>query len=401
MIKKINIIGCSLFLVMLIQINFLNLYYVDWKAQIQGIIIFCVFILCGKNFFHNADLYNYAVVVFASVILEIIVSVIRYDQGIIDTIKKPLSYLSVLGALLFYEFYIRKGDRAFWDKVIWIVLVAEILLLVQALLYNNGISIIFLRHFFSGATASSIRNGLFRSGMIPRYFMFASFYSFYIYLTEKRKLHYLLCTILGICCEFYVAQVRASMYLYVLGLYLMYVILNYIYGKKQKVIVILAIAVLLVFVGNIFETIIASFVNAEADTISGRTVAVAFYWEQLLQNPLTGAGFIYPSNSNNIYLMYGPDIWHKFNTSDLGLFGFVYQFGLLVIPVFIAPYVNMIQTARLCFRARREISALLIVILIYIIGSSVTLCVYMHELIFFLAFFEYQKTLYYEEKEIG
>lgn len=400
MIKKTNVMGYSLFLVMLIQINFLNLYYVDWKAQIQGIIIFCIFTICGKKFFHNAYLYNYAIIVFVSVILEICMSVLRYNQGIMDTIKNPLSYLSVLGALLFYEYYIQKGDRVFWDKVIWIVLAAEILLLIQALLYNNGIPIVFLRLFFSGETANSIRNGLFRSGMIPRYFMFASFYSFYIYLTEKRKFHYLLCTVLGICCEFYVAQVRASMYLYVLGLYLMYVFLNYIHGRKQKVIVILAVAVLLVFTGNFFEKIMDSFVNAEADTISGRTEAFSFYWKQLLQNPLTGAGFIYPSNSYNIYLMYGPDIWHKYNTSDLGLFGFIYQFGLLVIPVFIAPYIKMIQTARLCFRARREISALLIVVLIYLIGSSVTLCVYMHELIIFLAFFEYQKTLYYEEKEI-
>lgn len=333
---------------------------------------------------------NYVVFFLIVVLIETIYSIFKYNQKVTDVSKMSLSYLLLLGSFVYYSYFTYYEDfRSFLDKLTVIVVIMQILLLIQALLFNLGVtSVQFLQTLFSSEAlnefgAVHIRNGTLRCGQFHKYVYLIFFYNLWkITNSSSRTFRHIACVILTFINEFYIGQTRGSFTIFAVVTIL--VVLLSLWNTKHEILVtvVVCISVLTIIGGNILEMLYSTFIASDVDTVSIRFQAIEYYMGLLKENPIMGIGMIYPVQGGRLdlwHILYGPDLWHKYVYSDIGIIGAIAQFGCLSIFTFIKLLLDMIQATYRCLVSNKMFFFTLGFTL-YCLGTCATLLITIDEM---------------------
>ncbi|MDD6644495.1 MAG: O-antigen ligase family protein [Oscillospiraceae bacterium] len=286
--------------------------------------------------------------------------------------------------VLLREFLIDGGIEATLNVINVITFVLYVLLFIQFFIYATTGTVIFPREF--GLRSNSIRIPLSAFGNLMIIYNYWKFR-----FSKNYSAFNIIQLALGIFLLFFVQQTRAY-YIVVLGS----ILVMELVGKKTKYYVVknlLIVLCLIAFIGfsSVWENFVDS-LSVENETYGvatgARLLAIDYYWDAFLDNPLFAQGFIADVRYTNI--MQGP--FGIYNYSDVGFIGLLAQTGLFSIVLFIWPVVRWIKIIIRCKRNNIDYS-LLLGLLFFSLSSMVSLSLFDSPrailLPFLLAIFEF------------
>lgn len=392
-ISRKSFISLILILDFFISINFMYTYRIPWSGYVKiplfllaGIVMSFNRTLCASK-----RLKRFVGVFLFVILLESIYSTFKYKQEVSDVAKTSLSYLILLNSFVYYSYFRYYEDyKIFLNKLVAIVVSMQALLFVQAFLFNSGItSVQFLKELFSSEAlnefgAVHIRNGNLRCGQFHKYVYLVYFYSLYKMMNSKhsRTFRHTACVILTFINEIYVGQTRGSFTVFAAVTVL--VVIVSLWNTKHEILltIIICISVVAIICGNVLEILYSSFIESDIDTVSIRFQAIQYYMGLLKESPIMGIGIIYPIQGGRLdlwHLLYGPDLWHKFVYSDIGITGAIAQFGGLSIFLFIRLFFDMIHATHRCL-IKKKMFLFAFGFTLYCLGTCTTLLITIDEM---------------------
>lgn len=384
----------------LINVNFVYMYNVPWAGYFKIVIYALVWIYLNSRYavYMPQWLKNYISIYLMIVVIETVYSIIKYDQNVSDVLKASLGYIVLIGAIIYCAyFYYYDNIEEFLDKLVVIVVILQILLLIQALLFNSGhTSVQILKALFSADSlndsgAIHIRNGMLRCGQFNKYVYLIYYYCLYrIGSRVEKKGKYLLCVILTFINEFYVGQTRGSFIILLITTLIVLLLSMWQENHQVMFVVIVTTMILVLLFGNVIQIFIDTFVVNEVDTISIRGEATRYYLEYVKDSPILGMGIIYPVQGGRLdlwHILYGPDLIHRYSYSDIGILGAVAQYGFMAIFTHVLLFVNLIKVVYKQFIMNNKLYIFSLGFTLYMLGTCTTLLVVTNEIPLILGLF--------------
>nr|WP_297705761.1 hypothetical protein [uncultured Butyrivibrio sp.] len=335
---------------------------------------FLVYIFMKPSFHEKALLHNRFLIMFlvyniVAMIIHWIYAMVTYSIPWFNVFMAGHSYFSLIIVpvflLVFYEW-----NNSF-DKVLMVV--AYVGVICACIVIFSGVCIdIGLPVLFKGISFG-YRNGHARIA----YSSISYFAIFYfgdkilnLQTDKKMKIRYL----------FYVLLMLGGMVIYVSTRIMIISVACALVGAlllsdigNRKKIVIIVLGVFLVFAGNVFQTMINSFSldsDKGASTLA-RLMALEYYKGLFLEKPFIGIGLVSPIRDDLVSLIYGPI--GVFAFTDLGFLGGLYRFGIIGVPVFVAPIIRMAFISTRMLLSKCKYSTLCISVTIFLVVNQISL----------------------------
>lgn len=264
-------------------------------------------------------------------------------EGYVDTIRGILNILLLVPILKLIN---RKQEiHELLDTIMVLTTISLFLLLLNSFFLNNfNIQLMPFEYYARPSTARWNRLRLF---LISDFTAFVSIYSFCRYLNKTtRNIRYLVSFLICLITEIYVEQTR-MLYMAIMASCIL------IYArslKSRKPIFYFLSAIIAVFgmLGDWFSSFIDIFsVHNETLGISTmiRLREYEYAFETIRAHPFLGSGMV----SQYLYDVTIDGFRFQYNHTDIGIIGCITYIGLIgTIVLFIAPYIRMIKTLRVC-----------------------------------------------------
>ncbi len=422
---KIKTKGLSefIFLTLTILISYRFFYLVEYprflalahwiynRALIYALISSVYFLIFKKLKSESKWLRNYCIVLYLVVFATTIYSVALLPrQSLYDTVRVASTFLIPVLSVMFLDYFIKVGTVEHFFSFLNIVsFIWNILIIVQSILYKNGILLFDFQSYFIGdvyVRNEGIRMG---TGILSQCMILYNF-SFLFQSTKKTRgkwIYHLILFVVGMYCIFFIAQTRAEQVYILVAL----ASIVFIGGKnlRSKLVTVLALVagIYLLTNSDFLDKIIVLLGTTARNTNSviNRKYAYQYYWTIIKTKPLFGNGFALTTNIAYPYYSLEHGSLGRAFYSDVGIVGLLANIGMTAIFVYIWPLFRMGKI--LLYLIRRsswkqysyELS-----IYIYIVLSSATLITTdgekMFQFAFLLAFFEYVLITFGNRKNI-
>ena len=356
--------------------------FVDGKYVMISLIGFVVFLYI--YLFHGKFMSKYGKwpMIYTWVIMAVVLLFTLYTQSIypnqklFDTLANGCRFSCI--ALFVPFLFILERDRDTMQIMRWlnvIVGIWYIYTICQGIVYSQTGSFLFLfRDYYYEEIM--LRNGTLRVGQDP-FGAIMLLYNINKLLHgngHKKGWHLLLCILGGL--QIVLIQ-QTRMMILVCSICIAVEVMYYGHNRNQKIfraLLIIGCGVFLItspMVSNFLESFLESSDRYGSSTIA-RMYSLTYLWGVFLENPLMG--YAWPTT-----LAYG-SVAHgstgMAHASDVGFVGMLAELGLFSIVVYIIPVVRMIYILRKTKNApRSEMRIFLVVLLVFILSSSVTLII--------------------------
>jgi len=349
-----NLLYYILIFILLLNIGALKVFNNDLLAgTYKSRYITTVLLLCGYTIINfNKSCYTYYkrafLVIYSLIFLMFIYSVTIYDQSLFNIIKQNIHVTYYLIILLI----LRLNNNGKLKKV-YIILVIITLFTLFAKAYSwylinyRGI-IIFPKLLYEYGTLWK-RNELYRYTSTATGSFCFTLISFDL-LVQHGK-YTIFRRIVDICFlififlfDFFIYQSRAECIICISTFAVMFLLKKqYKVDKLFLKIVIIVIVAITVLCTGILGKVYSSFAP---DALNGGTTRLRFdafehYFYYFKKNPILGIGFLDNTNSDLLTIRNG--IMGNRYLDDLGVIGFIFQFGLVGVVILIIIYIRMVS----------------------------------------------------------
>lgn len=349
-----NIIYCILIFILLLNIGALKVFDYDLLAGTYKIrYITFVLLLCGYTILtYNKTYYSFYIraffVIYLLLFLVYAYSITIYDQSLYNIIKQNIHVTYYLIILLILQ--LNSNDKF---KKIYIMLIIITLFTLFAKTYSwflinyRGI-IIFPNLLYEYGTLWK-REGLYRYTSTATGSLCFTLISFDFLILSRRndlfkKIVDICLLIFIILFDFFIYQSRAECIICISTFAVMFLLKKQYKLDKMflKIVIIVFVAIALLCTG-ILGKVYASF---SPDALNGGTTrlrleAFKHYFYYFKKNPIFGIGFL--DNTNNYLLTIRNGILGNLYLDDLGVIGFIFQFGLMGLVILSIIYSRMVS----------------------------------------------------------
>lgn len=234
----------------------------------------------------------------------------------------------------------------------------SILYIIQAMIYPKFI----LFNMYYMERANRIR---FYTGS---YFIIISILLNFSFLLHNFKKKYFFYLIIQIIMLIFVSQTRSSIAIlfitFILTL-LMY-IKNFNWKKISKILIVIGLIIMVImpYISALVNSINDSLFNKNSDngSISIRIDAQKYMIDKIKENPLLGVG-MYDNSYEEAGSITGSE--YKYYVADVGIIGFIFQYGILGFLIFLYLWVKMIILTYKIYKQKKENSLYYIMFLLY------------------------------------
>lgn len=302
----------------------------------------------------------------------------------------------ILALPLVYVFFKDGGTEKFFEYLNIIVLIWNILIIVQAVLYNFGGIVIDPNLEFKDNT---IRNDSLRLNLRSMSHLMIIYNIDYLYNKKSKKIKYICLIVIGLFAMFYVEQTRG--YYLAIALSAIAIILCFNRSKRKLILTILITTLVAVVVWK--TNIIPNFYNSlfvgnnQMATGENRVMEYNAVGMVLKKSLFWGAGF---QPTGDSFILSGVSVY--FN--DIGIVGLIGQIGLWAIAIYGLFLSRLIFIVVKLFKKKSEEASLLLGILVFVIATSISLICYWETTCLLCpvvwAIFEYKYGVLFKKKRI-
>lgn len=268
---------------------------------------------------------RYAFIFLVWIIIEVIVSYIRYlsSQDLSSTIKESLPFIAMV--LVYYVIKIIISNQQSFDYLVAVLIkvsvVCSVLAIISLIVFTRtGNNILGL----DSESYSFIRNGRGHFMIGSMVVIPATVFLWCRIITQRMNLKSMVIFVLNLFHILYVGQTRMVIAITIVVLVLSYIVVSK-KSKSFKIVILIGMALTLAILG--YQELSAQYNSLISDnSIVYRLEGIQFYLTQLLSKPLTGMGFISTKNTILSPLLYGP--LHRFYRTDVGYVGFINCLGI-------------------------------------------------------------------------
>lgn len=236
--------------------------------------------------------------------------------------------------------------------------VLSILYIIQAIIYPK--LIIFNMYYMERADRIRFYTG--------SYLIIISILITFSYLLCNFKRKYFIYLVIQIFMLIFVSQTRSSIVILFITLILglLINIKDFNFKKFLKVFIMISFVIILLmpYISKLTDSIKDSLFNEYSDngSISIRIDAQKYMINKIKENPLLGVGMY-----DNTYQEAGniTGSVYKYYVADVGIIGFVFQYGILGLLVFVYLWIKMINSTYKIYKRKKESSLYYIMFLLY------------------------------------
>lgn len=371
---KIDVLSLFMWLLMLLQVKFCWLVPVKAfysinsnQQQILMVVILLVafFIFKGRTFNYGTQSSRlYLTIFFLYYLFELLISVKKNGQGIINAFAASNFYLMLLFYFFAGYFIKRKGLDKFYHIIICVSMANIIVCWVQYIFAQRGM-------FFTQIDTASMRFGNIRIGAVSETITSLGVvlcFSYFLNENEKRKWKYFIGFILGVLGHLVVSKGRMSLLALFAGCCI-YVLDKYKkYAKKIMIVICMIMIVCVVFLNSsIGKVYLNSLSDVETDTGSIRSREVAYYNEQTKDSPIWGIGFIRDIGDQASNKMKGPA--HQYSRTDVGIWGLANAMGYIGVAWYVLLTISLLK--KIYYISRHQKDDDYYIVLAYMVFSIV------------------------------
>lgn len=385
--SKNSIVTFIIILIVVIHNYWLYLFnFTLDRFNIEILLIFISFIVIGKKkLYGNSSEKNIIFIFFVLYLIQVFLSSFSYGQSIFNSFFAE-KYFFVILLFFILAFYMKNEQKLRQIEMIIVVftLILSILLSVQSLiLHNMGIELLNIDY--------STRIDGVRVLASTHFIEVGTLLSVALYFkkkwTLKGKILLIVTFIMGNIDLIFVSKTRMSILIVwtTVGI----ILLTKDVGLKMKNIAkrILFIVLIIFFINQVmnselFKLFVAEF-NVTTVSTTNRIGEIEYYTKSILSSPINfifGKGFVYDQNIKYLYVIQGYQ--GVFSRSDIGLLGFIHEFGLagFIWYLYIVFHIGNIIVK---LRKNKKYPFDLIVLYLYFIFGSGTLFILNPERIIF------------------
>lgn len=319
------------FLFIIYATNFINCSY--WNQTLGGRLSYFLYLFIGylalkdNTRKHRLPLKNIITLLFFIPLLCIITKIFYYEESIYDEKIILFSGLTFLFFYIFYKYHITEKDiikiLTIFGLIVFIIQVYQQILPSKAIfgIYNENLG-------YETDNIASIRNNLYRFRLGTSLFTIFCTYYYWDRFRQSFNIKNLVLFIIFL----------TSIYLYMTRQLMISTIITlcfsifYIRNLKIRISIIITIILLMIILFYYSDILFGALIEQtkeEANEENIRLLAFGFYWNKIIENPLTfilGSG--HPESLN---------LWQnelKLWTSDIGIIGSMFHYGLLWIILY-------------------------------------------------------------------
>lgn len=379
-------------LYVLILVVFNNYFYlININMDRVNLLVILAFSACLiSGAFRNIKASNseYLIVIcFLSVfIFESLISGLRYEQGLIESIFADKSIYSIIIFFFLAKLYTSEEKKITIINIfIFIGLIVALLLVLQVLVfYPLNIEILSNITYWKRMDGVRVINS-------SHYIEFSIILSLCQLIENNHKaskkitffwrLIYLFTFIVGMVNLLFVSKTRMS--IIIVLIIEAYLLINFRIGTNKKTIFNnkLIRTTLVLFAGAIVLSsynfsLLFNDLNDNSISVSNRQLEYSMYLNQLFSNPFNlifGLGMINEKNTYYLYNILGP--MGVGGRTDVGIVGFFHEFGLIGLTIYIWIVIRGYKIIKNCRKANINCMEMTVLWLYYILGST-TLCMF-------------------------
>ena len=339
----------------------------------------CVYIFYAKKMrYYGSYITKYGFTVFIIFLLFAFYTIQSYpNQKLADTFRYGGRFLYPLYAIGFLYIFERDEGPSRWLSIInKLCFLWYLYIILQAFFYSVTGSLLFdFASYFSGDDVNVRDSGL-RVGLGTFGNIMLIYNLIHALGASKQNISVfsIVQSILGIYCIIFVQQTRATILLMSLCIaFILFFRGGTTFQNILKPLFVLGIGILL-FTSDVVWNFISSF--SPTGEQSGSTIARLYAWEyyfnKFLANPLFG--FAWPGDESYYNVAHGA--LGVAYLSDVGFVGLMAELGLFSIPFYIVPLARMGYILyKIGIRNAVKKYMFLVVLFLYLIGSSITLII--------------------------
>lgn len=312
------------------------------------------------------------------IIFESVISYVKYSDlggSAITVVNSALHYISpFLAYWAFIQFKIDKNARyAILEKYILAFgFISNLVAIFSFLLFERfqinilGIDTTVMQNF---------RNGSIRFGIGDFCVLLALFICLIKVLDNKASLYHLSILCMSIYQYVFITKTRMMIFTIIVLIVFSIVILNRrgVLSKATTVFILVCAALFVLANYKSLYVYVNSYIS-EDHSILTRFSEINYYYEHFLTEPLLGSGFINPK-SEAFYLFEG-GITGRWSKTDLGVLGFLFQFGIVGIVIVFQYIRRQIHTLKI---SNSKYNKILVLIVVYEIITMMSLFFFREE----------------------
>lgn len=323
---------------LLLEVNFFSVFSLpDWIINLNSyhrkkLILFLVILFLMTVLGKKIKLYFLKNVILFCIFFIFInlISMLVYNQYPLELFEINYYYWIILLYIPLSYLFIKNHEYYdFFQKMMIIFgTLYSLLLILEYLSLNFGLPNILV--FNENTLVLLSGNGNFRIARPADFIAFSTLYLLYnIYIKEHNK-KFIICLMFNLFYIFVISQTR----IYMVAISVIILVLL-IQKRNIKNIIFINLPILLAGIiifsyGNSLQKFYNSFVSGDRlESTTTRLQEFKFFSNQLFNNVVFGRGFVSSSNPEGNYLNFGEGF--IFNSSDIGLIGFLSVFGILGI----------------------------------------------------------------------
>lgn len=361
--------------------GFGKVLFIDGLKFVTGIIgvLIAVWIyFCYHRLINSYGQYikYYCICVFFIFLIFSLYTIVIYpNQKIADTFRYGGRFLYPILAVMFIFLFERDGGPnkiiSFLNKLccVWYVYI-----ILQSIVYSTTGGFLFdFDSYFSGETVN-IRNESLRVGLGSFGNIILIYNLVQIFCNKKKTFFIFLQVVLGFYCLIVIQQTR--MYILITFICLAFIFLVKGKSKLQIILtplIILSLGLFLTFSSTVNEFFASfSITGEQAGSTIARLDAIDYFWNVFLDNPIFG--FAWPGDEAYFSIAHGP--LGTAYLSDIGFLGLLAELGLFAIPFYLLPLIRIVYILyKIGWKRVIRENMFLVVLLVYMIGTSVTLLI--------------------------
>lgn len=348
-------------------------FWSPYSKFLPGMISFllCMIVLT-KNLTYSSSFFlnNYLCSLVVSILILSVYTLFTHGSESIMTqlLENSMFFYAALAIPLHYTFQKDKTMDRMLNLINKLMLFMYLLLLIQHIIYAAG-GELFLK------VNESVRNSNIRLslGSLGNFFILYNFDKVYNREEGDNIIFNIIQLILGLYMLVAVQQTRGFTFAVVLSLAVMILVSSEKQMQSIQNMVLLGVVTFILIQSGAIEQFFSSLkVNLDTgDTTLVRLNAIEYYLGEFLKNPLFGHGIITEANP----ISRGPlGIYHY---TDVGVFAGLARYGLFMIPIYLWPIWRLGKLAIHMLRKRRlrKRNALIFGLLVYLLGTSISLSI--------------------------
>lgn len=377
----------------------------DRYNLIIGLVIFTLISFSNFNIMRGSPEGKLVVSYLLMILIQTFISSLKYNQWVFQSlVADKYQFVILMYSVFVLCFGINRKSLEIIEKVIIVVgMICAVLIDIQVLIgLNRGIDFLYLTY---GLRAETVR--VFASAHFIAIAVALSFARLFMknkrdeYESSGIKIIYIVSIVAGIINIFLISQTRMLMAISVFVISILFLFKdkgkmlgNYIRKFISIVFVIFIIYVLIN--SELFSKMMEEF-RVQTVSIDNRSNAYEYYWQQITSSFVSfffGTGFIYDQNTSYLYIIRG--IYGGLNRSDVGIVGFIHKFGLMGFCWYLSA---LVITGKSLIRSwyHNKYSMDLMVLWLYFLLGSGTLCMLDAERIFMFPVLLYASIVYRKE----